>query len=173
MRGILVAVPVALLLTACGGGERTEAAAPAEPLAITVSASGWETKAAGGHADHPPELARDGDLTTSFRVEGEGQWLQLTLSRPMVVEAIRVAFVKGDQRVYRFDLAIDNDLEDGTWTTVLRDRASSGTTTDLEEFRFFGVPCQRLRLIGHGNSNAEFSGWFNVAEVGVLVRDAE
>lgn len=171
MRGILVAVPAVLLLTACGGSERTEVA-PAEPLTITVSASGWETRAAGGHADHPPERARDGDLTTSFRVEGDGQWLQLTLSRPMVVEAVRIAFVKGDQRIYRFDLAIDNDLEDGTWTTVMRARASSGTTADLEEFRFFPVPCQRLRLIGHGNSNPDFPEWFNVAEVGVLVRDA-
>jgi uncharacterized protein YjdB len=107
-----------------------------------------------------PENTVDGNLSTRWSAEGDGQWIQFELDDSYVIESVGLAFFMGNSRRSYFDLLISDD---GTnWTTVLADAESSGTTTALETFDFTDTEGSYLRYVGHGNSS---SGWNSVTEV--------
>ncbi len=164
------------------GGEELVAMAEAEPQTrqliahvrasertldtdgIVVEASDWEQKAHGGWADFPPANTIDGDPTdaSSWRVEGEGEWIQYDLGGRRRLDAIRLAFTKGNERSYAF--TVMTSLDGRTWREVY-DGRSGGSSDHMEWFDLEDSEARYIRLVGHGNTHEQFGQWFNINEV--------
>ncbi|WP_313128323.1 carbohydrate binding domain-containing protein [Anaerocolumna sp.] len=106
-----------------------------------------------------PENSMDGDLVTRWAAEGD-QWIQYYIGEEQEVEAISVAFFKGNERKYLFDVLISEDGKN--WEAVLSGVQTLGDTSDLVKYDFPEMKRARyVRIFGHG-SNA--NNWNNVAE---------
>ncbi|MEZ4664368.1 MAG: discoidin domain-containing protein [Caldilineaceae bacterium] len=55
----------------------------------------------------------DGDLDTRWSAEGDGQWVQLDLGAPRLVEGVQIAWFTGAQRTAYFDLLSSLDGQIG------------------------------------------------------------
>lgn len=136
-----------------------------KPVAVTASAQ--ESKAAGGFGDFPPEKTIDGDLAanSSWRAEIKdekvGQWIQYDLGATARVTAVQLAFVKGNERVYRFDVELSEDGK--TWAAVFSGK-SSGKDKGFETFDLKPTSGRYVRIRGFGNSSKDFANWINILE---------
>jgi hypothetical protein len=110
-----------------------------------------------------PANAIDGSLATRWSASGEGQWLQLNLGAARTVTHVTIATYNGNQRQGRFDL--QTSTNGTTWSTVLTNAATSGTTLAEETFDFGDVQAQYVRYLGHGNS---VNAWNSLTEVSVF-----
>ena len=108
----------------------------------------------------------DKDLNTRWSAEGDGNWIQYDLAQFYWISFVKIAFYKGDQRVAYFDLQVSDDGE--SWTTVLSDAASSGTTSELQTFNFENITAKYVRYVGHGNSEND---WNSLLEFEIWGKD--
>lgn len=129
--------------------------APAgSPLPVTrVSASADD--------GHVPANVLDGDLTTRWSAQGDGQWLQVDLGSQRTVSKVSVAGHLGDQRAARFDLQASRDGL--TWSTLARE-LSSASTTRPETYDVPDTAARYVRYVGHG---ATGTTWNSVTELAV------
>ena len=135
---------------------------------IKVTASAWESKDKGGAGDFPPELTLDGklDAASSWRAEGQGQWIQYDLGEVKPLTELKIAFVSGDKRVYKIDILASKTGEEKSWTKVDDKATSTGKSADYESFKVGGrVDARYIRIVGFGNNSEKFPNWINIAEV--------
>ena len=156
---MLIAIAVLIVLGATGA-----LAQEIDKTTIKVTASSWELKANGGYGDMPPERSLDGDLKTAWMAEGDGVWIQYDFGSVKPLSAVKLAFFKGNERVYTFDILVSQTGEDKSWTVVGDKLKSSGTTNELESYPFNPVQAHYVRIVGHGNTSQGFAKWCNVAE---------
>lgn len=90
-----------------------------------------------------------------------GQWLLLECAEPVEVGQVRIAWIYGDRRVYRF--AIDASADGKTFREVFRG-ASGGRTNDLEAYTFPAAAAKQIRITGFGSNENSFT---NIAELTV------
>ncbi|MCC2686031.1 MAG: hypothetical protein K0R75_2930, partial [Paenibacillaceae bacterium] len=76
----------------------------------------------------------DGNLTTRWSAEGDGQWIKYDLGASATVDLVKIAFHKGDIRQAIFDIQLSSD--GSNWSTVLSNQNASGTGLSLETFDF-------------------------------------
>lgn len=107
-----------------------------------------------------PANTMDGDLSTRWSAEGDGQWIAYDMGSDGVVDSVRIAWNAGTTRTSRFDVQVAA-ADATTWTTVFSG-ASSGTTNDLETYSFGSTTARYLRIVGHGNSA---NGWNSITEL--------
>jgi len=162
----LAGARLGLVLLALAGGRLT-AAEPAAIKPASVKASAWEQKAHGGVGDFPAEATLDGSLApkSSWRAEGDGQWIEYDLGASHSLAGVQLAFFKGDARQYRFDVLVSADAEPGRWQPVLSGQHSSGKSAALEAFAFAPVAARHVRIVGPGNTEPKFAQWINLLEV--------
>jgi len=171
----VAALAATVLLAGCAKPPKPPVATQAaEPGNITegvaVSASDWEQKAKGGWNDFPPEKTLDGDLSklSSWRAEAEdsehGQWIRYDLGQVRTVALVKLAFLQGDARIYRFEIELSSDGQD--WTKVFA--GESRGQADFQTFDFDDQPAQYVRVTGYGNRSVEgenkFPKWINIVE---------
>ncbi len=101
----------------------------------------------------------DGDMTTRWAAEGDGQWLMFDLGATATVGEIAIAWVKGNERTASFSVEVSPD--GNTWNEVFTGN-SSGNTTALESYSFAFATARYVRIAGYGNSS---NRWNNIAEV--------
>ncbi len=143
-------------------------AAEMEKTSIKVTASGWEAKAHGGVGDYPPANTLDGRVTpdSSWRAEGPGTWIQWDLGTATKLRSIGLAFLFGDKRTYTFDLLVTADpAATRDWRPVRLKAKSTGTSLGFEWFNVDAETVRHVRLLGYGNSSAQFPKWTNLTEV--------
>ncbi|MFW6153869.1 MAG: discoidin domain-containing protein [Planctomycetota bacterium] len=135
---------------------------------VAATASDWEQKAQGGWGDFPPANTVDGDASakSSWRAEGKGQWIQYDLGAPREIDALTIAFMKGNSRRYAFEVLTSPGGE--TWEKVFAGR-SSGATGHAEWFDLEDTTARYLRIVGHGNNHPELGEWININEVAIIV----
>jgi hypothetical protein len=109
---------------------------------------------------HPPQDTIDGDFSTRWAAQGDGEWIRYDLGSVNQVDKVYIAFYKGNERLAYFDIEVSTD--DLQWTPVLTSEVSSGSTLELEEFDFEDVPARYIRIVGHGSS---VNSWNNYTEV--------
>ena len=105
----------------------------------------------------------DNDLTTRWSANGSGEWLQIDMGSTQSLSGAEIAFYNGDQRSALFDLQVSNN--GSSWTTVLSNASSSGSTTATELFAFNTVQARYIRYVGNGNST---NTWNSVTSVNVI-----
>jgi hypothetical protein len=127
----------------------------AVPVCQPVSASGDDGNVAANVLDN--------NLSTRWSANGDGQWIQFCLDAVKNVKAIQIAFYNGNTRKSKFDLQVCQD--GSTWTTILANVSSSGTTLNLETFTIQPQDAKYVRIVGHGNT---VNTWNSYTEVKIL-----
>lgn len=142
---LLLVIWGVIVLTAC-----TEPAQPTgSPLSVTAS----------DHDGNAPERTLDGDINTRWSAIGDGAWIAYDYGKVTQLNAVKIAFHKGDQRVSTFDIETSQDGQ--TWSKVLTQVNSSGQTLEPERYDFKEVKAQYVKLIGYGNTS---NNWNSVTE---------
>ena len=118
-----------------------------------------KTKSDAG-ASYVAQNTVDGNLSTRWATDGEGQWIQYDLLKTKTINAVWLAWHGGNTRTSSFDI-MTSDHPMGPWTTVYTG-SSSGTTLELEEYEFTPVSARFVRVTGHGNSQ---DSWNNITEI--------
>ena len=154
---------IAILVAGC-------ASVPVKPWdrsAVWISASAWEQKAHGGLGDFPPRLTFDGSLApeSSWRASGDGEWIQYDFGKKVPLKEVRIAFLKGDQRKYTFEILGNACCEAMDWDVLVGRRQNSGTSAGLESYTCGGAVVRLIRIVGHGNSDKQYSAWNCITEV--------
>jgi endoglucanase len=110
-----------------------------------------------------PANAIDGDLDTRWSAEGVGQWISFDLGSLALVEQLELAWYQGNTRRAFFSVQVSTD--GSTWTTILLDAASSGTTAGFEAVAIPSTMTRFLRILGAGNSK---NAWNSLSEARLL-----
>ncbi len=141
-------------------------------VVILPGASSTSVSAPDFQEPNKPENVFDGNLDTRLSIEGIGKQIVFSLSFPVQVRALYLAFYFGDERIAYFDIEASGD---GTHRSpVLTDLESSGLTLDLQRFAFNPVEAQYLRIIGNGNSASLWNSYTEaLIEFTPLIMDAD
>jgi len=172
---VFLAVLLSCVLTGFAAEEKkdvpkTEKVTEAKEVkGIKVSASSFEQKAHGGWGDMPPERSLDGDLKTAWMAEGDGEWIQYDFGKNKTFKAVKLAFARGNERVYTFDILASETGEDKSWTTVLKTGKNTGKSANLETFEFKKISARFIRVVGHGNTSEKFAKWCNISEADFII----
>ena len=137
--------------TPCAGCSYIEVTPPAS--AVTAST----------HDGNVPGNTVDNSLATRWSANGDGHWVRFDLGSLQRVGYVRAAFYNGNQRRGRFDL--QTSVDGTSWSNVLTNALSSGTTTQEEEFDFIDADARYVRYLGHGNT---VNTWNSLLEVSVF-----
>lgn len=100
------------------------------------------------------EGAIDGDFNTRWNGYGDNTWLDVDFASVKEIAGVGIAFFKGDNRKYYFDIQCSDDGEN--WTDVVTGLESSGFADPetLEMFMFPSpVKARYLRYLGHMSSD--------------------
>jgi len=157
------------LAAGCLGLSLPLRAADLDKATIKVTASSWEQKAKGGWGDMPPERALDGDPKTAWMAEGDGEWIQFDLGSVQTLKTVKLAFARGNERVYTVDIQVSETGADKTWALVHKQVKNSGKTLELESFDMKSAHARYVRVLGYGNTSEKFPKWCNITEAGFVV----
>ena len=134
---------------ACSGGDK-----------VLTSSS---TKASdSGNDGNVAKNTLDGDASTRWSNNVDGGWIQYDLGSKQSVNAVRIAWYKGDQRKAKFDVLVGDSPS--KLSAVLSGATASGSTTGFETYSFAATQARYVRIVGHGNSK---SAWNSILEVEV------
>jgi F5/8 type C domain len=143
----LPAAALSLFLAACG---QTAITGPEIEINLTSKATIAAVSASTAEPANPANNVTDGKLETRWSAGGDGQWLQFDLGKTTAINAMQIAWYKGDQRKAFFDLQTSSN---GTaFSNVLTNKSTSGSTTALQAFAFANTNTRYLRIVNHGNT---------------------
>jgi hypothetical protein len=94
--------------------------------------------------------ATDGDLDTRWMSPTAGTqkpWIivQRNPNDPTPTCRVDIAWADGDGRKYKFDIDISS-ADHSTWTNVLSNKESTGTTTGFETYTFQPKPAKYVKI---------------------------
>jgi len=161
-RGVVRGLIVALALSPAIGWAQNVREITGE--GSVVNASTWQNEPP--DLVNPPENGFDNDISTRWSADGDNEWLRVDLGLVRPVSGVHVAVYNGNSRQAIFDVQVSNDGT--TWTDVLTNVYSSGTTDQEEEYTFSEVSARYVRYLGHMNTVNE---WNSVTEFCVLAPD--
>lgn len=116
---------------------------------------------ASAHDGNVPANALDDNLGTRWSAGGAGQWIRFDLGEVVDVEEVDIAWYKGDQRLFDFDIEASSD--GSTWSLV-HAGTSSGTTTAPETYDVTDSTARYVRIVGYGNTSND---WNSITEVDI------
>lgn len=91
----------------------------------------------------------DGRFWTRWSAQGDGHWIQYDLGRVRTLAGVDIAWYKGSDLRYRFELQASAD---GVTFLPLLHAESSGSTRTREPYALPATRARWVRLIGHGNN---------------------
>jgi len=94
--------------------------------------------------------------------DADNSWAIFDLGEVKKVDAIGLAFWRGDTRNYYYDLFVSTDGEN--WTPVVEGGANSGTSEGIE-LEMIGENARFIKFVGAGNTN---NGHSNILEFRAL-----
>lgn len=106
---------------------------------------------ASDHDGNAPERLIDGDIKTRWSANGDGAWAVLDYGKNIDIDAVKMAFHKGDARSSTFMIEGSNDGV--TWKTLLPKTQSSGTSLELERFDLEATQARYIKYVGYGNTS--------------------
>jgi hypothetical protein len=136
--------------------EPTATPTPDPPPPVVDLTPGTAGVTASTNDGNVPGNTVDNNLGTRWSANGDGQWIRYDLGTVNTVAYLKIAVYNGNTRQNRFDLQVSND---GTsWTNVLTNGMTSGTTTNLETHDVVpDVSARYVRYVGHGSTANMFN----------------
>lgn len=120
-----------------------------------------------------PENAMDDNTSSRWSATGVGETITFELSELAMLSSVEVQWFKGDERNSKF--SIEASLDGVEWESVYGGLSygvpleqSSGSNTELEEYRVQNVDAQYVRITGYGNSSND---WNSIIETVINVYD--
>jgi hypothetical protein len=111
-------------------------------------------EATGTQAPNYPENTLDGNLSTRWSAQGDGQYITYDLGRVELVQSLDLAFYQPSGiRTNWFDVLLSND--NAAWRPALIN--ASGTNAALANFAVTNWPARFVRVVGHLNSQNNFN----------------
>lgn len=105
----------------------------------------------------------DGDFTTRWTsAQANGESAVFDLGKECSLDAVALAFWKGDQRTYSYEIYASCDKQNWTYLTAGK---SSGTTEDLELTQFENTQARYIKFVGSGSTANKHN---NILEFRVL-----
>lgn len=104
----------------------------------------------------------DGNLSTRWSGNGVGEWAQLDLGSVKPIDAVALAYWKGGERIYKFEIQVS---EDGDYYKSVYSGSTSGIGEDYELIDFDRVNARYVKLVGSGNT---VNAWNNIIEFAPL-----
>jgi len=102
-----------------------------------------------------PSNIIDGNIGTMWAVNGDNNWILLTLKEPFVVHHVKLAFQPGQTRESYFDVLGSED--NIIWEPILVKSNSCAFSGDLQVFDFpeskAVMEYKYIKLVGHGNKS--------------------
>ena len=112
------------------------------------------------------ENSYDSSLDTRWSAFGRDEWMIHSLGAERTIDAIGLAFWKGHQRIFSFDIYVSSD---GVNYTKVLEKSSSGTTEEMEIYKLeTPVTARFVKFVGHGSNAAANGEWNNVLEMACL-----
>ncbi len=107
----------------------------------------------------------DNDYTTRWTSPNDANntWAIFDLGENKKIDAIGLAFWRGDTRNYYYSLYISTDGEN--WTPIVEGGANSGTSEGIELEQVGGKTARYIKFVGAGNTN---NGHSNILEFRAL-----
>lgn len=99
--------------------------------------------------------AIDGKAISRWSAKGKDEWLEIDLGNYKSINAIEMAFFKGDERTQEFSVYIEG-------SRILYDVKSSGKTLGLQRFTFDEKKGSEVTIYGKGNSEND---WNSITEL--------
>ncbi|MGE0546996.1 MAG: M64 family metallopeptidase [Kofleriaceae bacterium] len=106
-----------------------------------------------------PANVIDRDLSTRWASNGSGQWIQLELAAPHLVDGVELDWYLGDMRSSNYQ--VETSL-DGTSYSVLSVGSSSGSATASERVAVTPTLARFVRITVNGNSQ---NSWASINEL--------
>jgi exo-1,4-beta-D-glucosaminidase len=125
---------------------------------VTPGAAGVTASTNDGNV---PANTVDNNINTRWSGGGDGAWIQYNLGSVQTVGYVTIAVYNGNARQNRFDL--DVSTNGTTWTRVITNALTSGTTTAEETHDFADVDAQYVRYIGHMSNVGTFNSLTEVS----------
>lgn len=145
------------ILAACGESDPDEFSS----FGLELTQKSIVSVTASAHDGNVPDNAIDGRMDTRWSASGAGSWIQARLDARSTIEAVEIAWYRGNERQNDFSI-----LADGR--EVFRGR-SSGRTQDFERYTFSGVEARDVRIVFHGNTQNQ---WASISELRILGGEA-
>ena len=112
-----------------------------------------------------PANTVDDNLSTRWSGNGDGAWIRYDIGSVRRVSYVSIAVYNGNGRQNRFDL--QTSLDGTTWTNVLTNALTSGTTTLEETHEFADEFGRYVRYLGHMSNVGTFN---SLTEVSIFVQ---
>lgn len=106
--------------------------------------------AIGSDPSFPASNAIDGDLSTGWRNNGGGSWIQIDLGQVCNITKVSIAWYKGDKRKNNF--AIDFSADAKSFRNVFTGQ-STGTTAQLEDYPIANLAAKLIKITVNGNTD--------------------
>ncbi len=100
----------------------------------------------------------DGNLSTRWSAQGNGQWIRYDLGRREMVDDIDIAFYRGDQRTATIQIQVSDTTSN--WQTLFN--GSSQQRSGFQNFQLTDSAARYVRIVGFGNSQ---NSWNSLTEV--------
>ncbi|MEH1168699.1 polysaccharide lyase family 7 protein [Micromonospora sp. CPCC 205539] len=155
-RTLILATPVALLGAMLIG----------VPVAHAANALPVQAVVASDHDGNVPANTLDGSLSTRWSAEGDGSWIRFDLGASTQVGSVGLAWHSGDIRRSTFQVQASTDAS--SWTTIVSQRQSSGTTLQLETYDVNDRAARYVRVVGYGNTSND---WNSITEARIYGPD--
>ena len=105
----------------------------------------------------------DNDFSTRWTSANQaGEWAVFDLGTPQDIDAVGMAFWRGNTRKYMYEILVSNDGEN--WTSVASG-TSSGSTEGMETVEFARTNARYVKFLGGGNTD---NGHSNILEFSIL-----
>ena len=121
----------------------------AEPVSFSASAG-------------TPTNTHDNNLITRWGAQGVGEWIEYDLGRLFNVEALDIAFYRGDERSATID--IETSADGNNWNVVFSGDSAS-TTLAQQPFDVQDTEARYVRIVGFGNT---INNWISLTEVDIV-----
>jgi len=116
--------------------------------------------------DYPKNVA-DGNITSKWSVEGDNQWLLISLAESFKISHLNLAFLTGQKFSSYFDVYASKD--NLVWEPIIIGAASCNFSGDQQVFDFpvskTDIEYSYLKFVGHGNS---LNTWNYISEVKIF-----
>lgn len=138
--------------------------------APTVFSQTYEIQSASGtgsHPNFPPSNAIDGNIAFASRWAARSPntssptEIRLDLGTNRTVDNVHIAWGRGDQRSYPFEIAGRSGTS-GSWTTIFSGQ-SSGDTNNFEDYNVNDISARQIRIRG-----ANDGSYTNITEVLII-----
>ncbi|MCB5228191.1 polysaccharide lyase family 7 protein [Alishewanella sp. 16-MA] len=157
---LVIAINLALAVTACGGSSDTNTTNITSPPPVIVTPEQCINQVypirsatdAMESSAYPASSAIDGNTSSQSRWSNDGRnaALILDLGSVKTLGALTIKWFEGNKRIARF--SVETSSDNTSWTTVLTQADSSGRHSGFELVKIEPTSARYIKLIGLGNN---------------------